>query len=156
MPTLPKKFNPFYKAAVYSELRINPSTNSKDLKKTLENFSVDSLKSKKEEEEIEEFKKTTSLLKHNFTRVIINTLILEKVELKEVTERLKDVPHLKKGQVRLPKPDLTQVHIEGQSVDISEKDFKPINKDSSLELDFDEVKDYLKPREIDKHHYFET
>ena len=155
MPRLPKKFNPLYKGEVYKELQIDPSTNPKELKKTLDNFSVDSLKSKKEEE-IEELKKTISLLKHNFTRITVHALILEKVELKTIAERLKELPNLKKGQVRLPKPDLTQVHIEGQSVEISEKDFKSIDKDSTFELNFDEVKDYLKPREIDKHHYFET
>ena len=156
MPKLPKELNPLYKPSIYQELHVEASSSTEELKMALENFSVDSLKSKKNDEEIEQIKKSIALLKQNFTRVTVNSLILEKVELKKVNEYLKQLPNFKKGQVRLPKPDLSQVHIEGQSVEISQQDFQSVDKDPSLELDFNELKDHLKPQEIDKHYYFET
>ena len=156
MPNLPDKLNPLSKAAIYDELKIDSTTSTEDLKKVLENFSVESLKTKRSDAEIDEIRKSIALLKHNFTRVTLNALILEKVELKTVAEHLKQLPNLKKGNIRLPKPDLSQVHIEGQSIEISERDLKPVDKDSSFELNFSEVKDHLKPKGIDKHHYFDT
>ena len=155
MPKLPNKYNPFFKTEVYSKLNIDPSTPAQELKKVLDKFSPKSLKTE-DEDDRDSVKKSVALLKHSFTRVVINALILERVELKKIKERLKEVPNLKGERVRLPKPGLSQIHIEGQSVEISEKDFNPIRTDPALELDFDEVKNHLTQQKLDYHHYFET
>ena len=155
MSKLPKKYNPFLKSEIYKTLKINPSTPTAELKKAIEKFSPKSLKIE-EEADIDVIKKSLTLLKQPFTRVTLNALILEKEQLKTIKDHLKELPKFKKDGVHLPKPGLSQIHIEGQSIEIAEKDFNPISKESSLELNFTEVKDHVTRLKPNERYYFET
>ncbi len=156
MPKLPKKYNPFFKTEVYKKLKAAPTTPQNELKKVLDKISPKSLKTE-DEGDRESLKKSITLLKHNFTRVIVNALIVEQAELKTIGDRLKEIPNLKKERMRLPKPGLSQIHVDGQSVEISEKDFHPIPDIPSLEIALNEVKDHLtKQKTPEQHHFFET
>ena len=155
MPRLPNKYNPFFKTEVYEKLKISPTLPPNELKKVLDKFSPKSLKTE-DESDRETIKKSVALLKHNFTRVVVNALILDQVELKTVKDRLKELSNVKRDRIRLPKPGPSQLHIEGQSIEISEKDFNPIPNIHSLELDFNEVKDHLTNHILEPREIFET
>ncbi len=135
MTLLPEDKDPFSRFNPYAVLKLPPTASSKQIDEAAKNVKMKDLK----KEEQAELKKMLVALKHNPTRVTVNALIVDKVDPAMVDDQLKNLPNLKTEKIKLPPIALDQVLIEGQSVDISQKDFKALKKIAEMEIDLEAV-----------------
>ena len=156
MSILPKEHDPFSKSKIYEILKIDPKTENNKLEKKLEKTSIETLASKDAEMGAEQIKGSINLLKRNFSRVLINALLPDKVDIKMVEQQLKNLPDVNMGEIKLPEVNLSEVFIEGKNLEVSETDFNLVEEEPNLELDFEALNKHMIPKKIENYHYFET
>ncbi len=155
MPILPDEKNPLIKNDIYEILKIDPNATESDIKSSLKNYSVKSLPKEQQKKALDKLKESLQALKSSNNRVRINALKIDKVDSKTVEKRLNHLPNLKTANLQLPKPDLSYVYIEGQSLEIAETDFQPAKKVKDLELDLNSINYLLYKNNIEQHIIFE-
>ena len=156
MPVLPEKYNPFTKINILSKLKLGPKSSPAIVEKLHKKLSTKTTKKEEEKEALESIKNVLNQLKRDFSRVAINALVMDKVDAVAVKSYLSQLPTVKDEEIKLPPIDISQVYIDGQDVDISSRDFRHVDKDPQLELDWGGGGGGVKPAKIEKYHFFET
>ena len=162
MGLLPDDINPLLKQNAYDALNqeygidVGPYDREEEISKALKKISLNKLSAADRTEKLESIKKLLKTLKNPSSRVRLNTFILDKVDSKTVEERFRHLPNLKTENTALPKPDLSQVIIEGESLDFADADFAEIEAIPELDMNFEEVKDILYKSQVEKHIIFEV
>ncbi len=156
MAVLPDRYHPFRKKNIYEKLDIGPYAGDEEIKDALRNLSLETLPAEERKKQTELLKKELKALKQNHARVQLNTLYLEKVDIRVVGERLKHLPNLETEKIELPKPSLSQVFIEGNDIETSEQDFQSQEADPTMEFNFDDVKEVLTREIAENEIFFDT
>ena len=94
-------------------------------------------------------------LKTRRQRVQVNALILDRIDVRTIQSRLKNLPNLQSENVTLPPPSLAQVLTEGTSNELADLDFPESERDPELQIDVAEIAE-LQRRRTPRHIVFDN
>ncbi len=143
MPVLPEKKHPFKKKfiSIYDELDIEPSATEEEVSERLGKLTseITSFSDEAKTARMNELQAMIDFFKDPKQRVQINALILDKVDVRSIMSQIKDLPSLANTKIGPPKTDLSRVLLEGRNRELSEEDFRSLEKNPDFEFDFDEA-----------------
>ena len=155
MSGIKDKYNPFIHT-IYDELNVDPYCSTDELEMNLDILveRFEELSKVEQDEQMADFQNTLQLLKTPRLRILLNALILDKVNVKYILNILGSLQEteLSDGNYRMPNQGLEQLLIEGESLELANSDFEDIESISELEINFQEIKTVL--HQIPETRYF--
>lgn len=152
-----EKMNPFGQT-LYEEFNLDPFASETELMEQAEKVfaSFSTLSDEEKGQKFQAFQDAVKVLRDRAQRVQINALLLNRLDVKTVISRLRNIPGEDLKQVAIPDPDLSQVITEGNCPETIEEYFQPVESIPSLEFDLAEVQKSLSSRVAERHFLFET
>ena len=155
MAMLDDKYDPFRRTLIYDELGIEPFAPMREVAASLKRISgrLEALPA----HERAGFRERINSLGDLFSRVLLNTLILDPLNSKHIRELLAKLPENRRADnMRMPELDISRVFREGEDAEIAEVDFKDVKKDPELEIDLDSIRELLATQPEPRHISFES
>ena len=134
--------------SIYDELGLEPTASDEEISAQLET-AMAAISSLPEDERVAKaarLQEHIKTLRNRRQRVQINALILDRIDVRTIQNRLKNLPDLQSENVTLPPPSLAQVLVEGTSNELADLDFLESERDPELQIDVAEIAELQRHR----------
>jgi hypothetical protein len=157
MPVLPDDRNPFARPTLYDELDIRPYADSDELNQRLQQVAVqlEKLPESERKHRSEILQDASKTLRGTRLRVLVNAMLLDPINSRRLTELLRQLGELTPDQLQLPELDISQVVIEGESIEMAQQDFKPVSEEPSLMIALQGMAEMASKRTPEKHFHWD-
>lgn len=154
---LPPSHNPFSVADPFRDMGIDLFAAEKEIQARIEAISseLDALPESEKNKKLQVFQDALKALKSVRQRAIAGILQIDRPGVDQIRKRLQALGIADTEQPSLPAPDLSQVLLEGENVELARSDFVEIAPLSKLMIDVDGVANTLVEDVIERHFEFE-
>lgn len=159
MSMLQPQFDPFRQAGIYEEVGVDPYASADEVNLRLQAMAADleQLSDADKAAKIGNFQDAVKKLKSPRNRVLLNCLLIDKLNTDHVVNLLARLPeNLRIDTLKLPPLDVSSIVIEGENEEIAQVDFKDVAEDASLNLDLQAVNELLRRQHEPRHVTFES
>ena len=143
--------------SIYDELGLEPTASAEEISAQLET-AMTAISSLPEDERVAKaarLQEHIEILKARHRRVQVNALILDRIDVRAIQNRLKNLPDPQSENVTLPPPSLAQVLVEGTSNELADLDFPESERDPELQVNVAEIAE-LQRRRTPRHIVFDN
>ena len=143
--------------SIYDELGLEPTASDEEISARFETVmaAISSLPEDERVAKAAQLQAHIKTLKTRRQRVQVNALILDRIDVRTIQSRLKNLPDLQSENVTLPPPSLAQVLAEGTSNELADLDFPEPEWDPELQIDVAEIAE-LQRRRTPRHIVFDN
>lgn len=141
MAKLPEEVNPFNKKTVYEEFGLDPFASEAELMEQFERMpaTFGDLSDEEKMQKLQAIQVGMKTLRNRASRAEVNALMLEKVDVKTIVQRLRNLSLTDISAVKLPEPGAELLFSDADCPEVAVGEEGDITPPADLELDLDEL-----------------